>query len=62
MTDIEIPLGKRTRQYRFFEVLPAIVSYGLILLLVILSLVNPFLAAMYLLAAAPVLVRVLELP
>ena len=50
MTDIEIPLGKRTRQYRFFEVLPAIVSYGLILLLVILSLVNPFLAAMYLLA------------
>lgn len=50
MTDIEIPLGKRTRQYRFFEVLPAIISYGLILLLVILSLVNPFLAAMYLLA------------
>lgn len=50
MTDIEIPLGKRTRQYRFFEVLPAIVSYGLILLLVVLSLINPFLAAMYLLA------------
>lgn len=50
MTDIEIPLGKRTRQYRFFEILPAIISYGLILLLVVLSLVNPFLAAMYLLA------------
>lgn len=50
MTDIEIPLGKRTRQYRFFEIVPAIISYGLILLLVILSLFNPFLAAMYLLA------------
>lgn len=50
MTDIEIPLGKRTRQYRFFEIVPAIISYGLILLLVILSLFNPFFAAMYLLA------------
>lgn len=49
MTDIEIPLGKRTRQYRFFEMLPAIISYGMILLLIVLSLVNPFLAAMYLL-------------
>lgn len=50
MTDIEIPLGKRTRGYRFFEIVPAFISYGLILLLVILSLTNPFLAAMYLLA------------
>lgn len=50
MTDIEIPLGKRTPKYRFFEILPAAISYGLLLLLVILSLLNPFLAAMYLLA------------
>ncbi len=50
MTDIEIPLGKRTRQYRFFEMVPAIISYGLLLLLVVLSIFNPFLAAMYLLA------------
>lgn len=49
MTDIEIPLGKRTRKYRFFEILPAAISYGLLLLLVVLSLFNPFLAAMYLL-------------
>lgn len=49
MTDIEIPLGKRTRKYRFFEILPAVISYGLLLLLVVLSLFSPFLAAMYLL-------------
>jgi cellulose synthase/poly-beta-1,6-N-acetylglucosamine synthase-like glycosyltransferase len=50
MTDIEIPLGKRTKSYRFFEMLPAIMSYGAIVLLVVLSLVNPLIAAIYLLA------------
>jgi len=50
MTDIEIPLGKRTKAYRFFEMVPAIVSYGAIVLLVILSLINPLLATVYLLA------------
>ncbi len=49
MTNIEIPLGKRTRFYRFFEMLPAILSYGAIILLVVLSLINPLLAAVYLL-------------
>lgn len=49
MTNIEIPLGKRTKQYRFFEILPALFSYGAIILLVVLSLVNPFIAAIYLL-------------
>ena len=49
MVDIEIPLGKRTRLYRFFEILPALCSYGAIALLVILALVNPLLAAVYLL-------------
>jgi len=49
MQDIEIPLGKRTAAYRFFEMLPAILSYGAILLLVVLSLINPTLAAIYLL-------------
>src|SRR6478752_6016991 len=49
MIDLEIPLGKRTRQYRFFEMLPAILSYGMLLLLVILSIVSPLLAAIYLL-------------
>lgn len=47
--DIEIPLGKRTRKYRFFEMLPAFLSYGAIIILIILSLVNPTLAAIYLL-------------
>jgi hypothetical protein len=47
MTDIEIPLGKRTPKYRFFEMLPAILSYSLILLPIILSLINPLLAAIF---------------
>ena len=47
--DNEIPLGKRTRKYRFFERVPAIVSYGAIIALVVLSIVSPVLAAAYLL-------------
>lgn len=50
MADIEIPIGKRKKAYRFFEMLPAIISYGSIILLVVLSLVNPLIAAVYLLA------------
>ena len=49
MIDLELPLKKRTRAYRFFEMLPAILSYGSILLLVVLSLLNPLAAAVYLL-------------
>ena len=49
MTDIEIPTGKRKRAYRFFEMLPAIASYGAIILLIVLSLISPLLAAAYLL-------------
>ncbi len=50
MNDIEIPLGKkRTSAYRFFEMLPAILSYGTIILLIVLSIINPLLAAIYLL-------------
>lgn len=47
--DIEIPLGKRTKKYRFFEILPGLLSYGVIILLIILSIVNPVLASIYLL-------------
>lgn len=49
MTDLEIPLGKRTASYRFFEMLPAILSWGALVLLVILSLWNPILAGIYVL-------------
>lgn len=49
MIDLEIPLGRRTKKYRFFEMVPGIISYGMLILMVVLSLVNPFLAAIYLL-------------
>jgi hypothetical protein len=49
MTNLEIPTGKRTRAYRFFEMLPALISYGAIVLLVVLAFVSPILAAVYLL-------------
>ena len=49
MIDLELPLKKRTKYYRFFEMLPALMSYGMLILLVVLSLVSPILAAVYLL-------------
>ncbi len=49
MIDLEIPIKKRTKLYRFFEMVPAILSYGTILLLIILSLISPLAAAIYLL-------------
>ncbi len=49
MESLEIPLGKRTRLYRAFEILPAVLSYGMILLLVVLSVISPLIAAVYLL-------------
>jgi cellulose synthase/poly-beta-1,6-N-acetylglucosamine synthase-like glycosyltransferase len=49
MMDLEIPLGKRTLKYRLFEMLPAFLSYGSLILLLILSLLSPTLAAAYLL-------------
>ena len=47
--DLELPLEKRSRFYRFFEILPGVVSYGIIIMLVVLSLISPLLAAIYLL-------------
>jgi hypothetical protein len=47
--DLEIPLGKRTALYRFFEVVPALLTYGAILLLIVLSVISPTLGASYLL-------------
>ena len=49
MIDIEIPIGRRTAYYRFFEMLPAFLTYGLILLAIVLSLVSPLWAAIFIL-------------
>lgn len=49
MIDLELPLKNRTKAYRFFEMLPAFLSYGALLLLVGLSIVSPLAAAVYLL-------------
>lgn len=45
---LDLPIGKRTLKYRLFEILPAMISYGALALLVILSLINPNIAAIYL--------------
>ncbi len=47
--DLEIPLGKRTKIYRFFEILPGFLSFSMIAVLIIFSLISPVLAAVYLL-------------
>lgn len=49
MIDLEIPLTSRSRKYRFFEMLPAVLSYGAVIILVFFSFINPLLAAIYLL-------------
>ncbi|MBQ9019841.1 hypothetical protein IJ096_00735 [Candidatus Saccharibacteria bacterium] len=46
---LEIPLGRRTKLYRFFEILPGVLSYGMIAALFIISWFSPFLGAVYLL-------------
>ena len=48
MRSLEIPLGKRTLKYRLFEMLPAAISYGSFVLLIILSLISSVIASIYL--------------
>ena len=45
---LEIPQGKRTKLYRFLEILPGLISYGAIILIFILSWLDPVLGAIYL--------------
>ena len=45
---LEIPQGKRTKLYRFLEILPGALSYGAIILLFILSWLDPVLGSIYL--------------
>ena len=47
MTDIEIPTGRRAPQYRFFEMLPALLSYGMIIAPFALSFINPLYAVIF---------------
>lgn len=47
MEQYEIPIGKRTRRYRFFEILPGAVSWFVIALPILLSFFNPTLAAWF---------------
>lgn len=47
--NLELPLGRRTPMYRFFEILPGATSYFMLILLVVLSLVRPLWAAIYIL-------------
>src|SRR3954469_11198320 len=50
MTDLEIPLeAERKAHYRFFEILPGFLSWTLILLPLILSLINATLAVFFVL-------------
>lgn len=49
MTNLELPLGKRTKPYRFFEILPGLLSYIMIILLFVFSLISPVAGAIYLL-------------
>lgn len=49
MIGIEIPVGKRSRQYRFFEILPGALTYGIVLLVIALSVFLPLVAAVVIL-------------
>ncbi len=47
MSQPEIPFGKRRPLYRFLEILPGMLSYTAVMLLFLLSWLNPFLGALY---------------
>lgn len=46
--NLEIPQGKRTKLYRFLEILPGAISYGAIILLFLLSWLDPVIGSIYL--------------
>lgn len=49
MINIEIPVGKRSKRYRFFEILPGALTYGIVLLIIILSIFWPLVASVMIL-------------
>ncbi len=48
--DLEIPQGKRKPFYRFLEIVPGVISYGAIILLFLLSWIDPIIGSIYLFA------------
>ncbi len=48
--DLEIPQGKRKPFYRFLEIIPGVISYGAIILLFLLSWIDPIIGSIYLFA------------
>ena len=46
--NLEIPQGKREPLYRFLEILPGAISYSAIILLFVLSWLDPVIASVYL--------------
>ena len=48
INNLEIPSGKRTKLYRLLEILPGLFSYGAIILLFLLSWLDPVLGSIYL--------------
>ena len=46
--NLEIPQGKRTKLYRFLEIVPGAISYGAIILLFVISFIDPVWGAIYL--------------
>lgn len=49
MASIELPINNRTLKYRLFEIVPGFLSWGALVLLVILAIFQPILCAVYLL-------------
>ena len=49
MKNLDLPLGKRTKTYRFWEIVPAALSYLAVFLLFFLSWVSPMVGAIYVL-------------
>jgi hypothetical protein len=47
MTDLELPIGRRTATYRALEMLPAVLSYSILFLPAILSIWSSFWAAVF---------------
>lgn len=51
MTDIEIPyVEQRGKRYRFFEMLPGLISWSILILPLVLSLVNPTITVLFIIA------------